>query len=186
MNRTKEAISEAFWQLLVEKTYGKITVHDVVERCQVNRNTFYYHFRDIPDLVEYTIDKWLDEVIKDHCEFISPISCLTYMAEECAKRKNAILHLYRSTKREAFMEYLSKMGIHIMRSYVDSVAKTIEISPEDQEIFIRFYKCTFVGIILDWLDEGASYDLFVFCEKIYELFWNFEENSLFPQGKKKN
>lgn len=44
MNRTKQAIVNAFWELLDEKPLSKITVKDIVERCQVNRNTFYYHF----------------------------------------------------------------------------------------------------------------------------------------------
>ena len=46
MNYTENAIKDAFWQLLEEKPYNKITVKDIVERCQVNRNTFYYHFHD--------------------------------------------------------------------------------------------------------------------------------------------
>lgn len=44
MNRTKLAIVDTFWQLLEEKPYNKITVQDIVDRCHVNRNTFYYHF----------------------------------------------------------------------------------------------------------------------------------------------
>ena len=60
MNRTKKAISDAFWQLLEEKPYNKITVQNIVECCQVNRNTFYYHFQDIPALTEYSIKYWLE------------------------------------------------------------------------------------------------------------------------------
>ena len=55
MNRTKEAIVNAFWELLEEKPYNKITVKDIVDRCQINRNTFYYHFHDIPELLESII-----------------------------------------------------------------------------------------------------------------------------------
>ena len=44
MNRTELVIAKAFWQLLEEKPYSKITVKNIVERCEINRNTFYYHF----------------------------------------------------------------------------------------------------------------------------------------------
>lgn len=64
MNRTQKAIIDAFWQLLEEKPYNKITVQSIVERCQVNRNTFYYHFRDIPSLTEHSIKDWTERVIK--------------------------------------------------------------------------------------------------------------------------
>ena len=41
---TKEIIARTFTELLEEKSMAKITVKDIVERCGVNRNTFYYHF----------------------------------------------------------------------------------------------------------------------------------------------
>lgn len=50
---TKEIIAKTFTELLDEKPMSKITVKDIVERCGVNRNTFYYHFKDIPDVVGY-------------------------------------------------------------------------------------------------------------------------------------
>ena len=43
MKKTKETIIDAFWQLLEEKPFNKITVQNIVERCALNRNTFYYH-----------------------------------------------------------------------------------------------------------------------------------------------
>ena len=44
MEQTRGAIIKAFGQLLEEKPMNKITVKDIVERCGINRNTFYYHF----------------------------------------------------------------------------------------------------------------------------------------------
>ena len=74
MNRTKQAIVNTFWQLLEEKPYSKITVQDIVDRCHVNRNTFYYHFQDIPSLAELSVEGWTDEIIKKHGVFGSPVS----------------------------------------------------------------------------------------------------------------
>ena len=46
MNRTKDAIVAAFGELLTERPLSKITVKDIVDRCEISRNTFYYHFED--------------------------------------------------------------------------------------------------------------------------------------------
>lgn len=91
MIQTKEIIKETFWELLEEKPYNKITVQDIV-----NRNTFYYHFQDIPTLMIDSIEDWMEKVIQKYGTFTSPVDCLTYMAEECMKRKKAFLHLFRS------------------------------------------------------------------------------------------
>ena len=50
---TKKAIAYAFKELLLEKPISKITINDISERCEINRQTFYYHFQDIIDLVEW-------------------------------------------------------------------------------------------------------------------------------------
>ena len=57
MKRTKELLTDTFWELLEEKAYSKITVNDIVSRCDVNRNTFYYHFQDIPSFIYFVLLK---------------------------------------------------------------------------------------------------------------------------------
>ena len=64
MSRAKDAIKDAFWSLLNEKPYSSITVKDIVSRCQVNRNTFYYHFQDIPSLLELVVKEWMDAILQ--------------------------------------------------------------------------------------------------------------------------
>ena len=55
MNKSVEKISIAFLELLEKKPFNKITVRDIVQKSNVHRNTFYYHFQDIPSLLEYLI-----------------------------------------------------------------------------------------------------------------------------------
>ena len=52
---TKRALAASLEKLLAKKPLDKITVIDIVEDCEVNRQTFYYHFRDIYDLLEWTL-----------------------------------------------------------------------------------------------------------------------------------
>ena len=55
-NFTKKAIKETFIELLDERPLNKITVKDIVEDCGINRNSFYYHFEDLPALVEEIVE----------------------------------------------------------------------------------------------------------------------------------
>ena len=50
---TKRAIGASLKNLLREKKLNKITVQDIADDCGINRQTFYYHFQDINDLVEW-------------------------------------------------------------------------------------------------------------------------------------
>ena len=62
---TRQIILHTLTELMNEKPLSKITVKDIVERCGVNRNTFYYHFRDIPDAVEAMVREELNDILKD-------------------------------------------------------------------------------------------------------------------------
>ena len=50
---TKYALENSLKKLLLQKPLNKITINDITEDCGINRMTFYYHFRDIYDLVEW-------------------------------------------------------------------------------------------------------------------------------------
>ena len=62
-NFTKIAIQQSFLRLLSQRPITKITVKDIVEDCGINRNSFYYHFQDLPQLLETVIIESADEII---------------------------------------------------------------------------------------------------------------------------
>ena len=50
---TKRALEASLKKLVKTKPLNKITVSDITDDCGINRMTFYYHFKDIYDLVEW-------------------------------------------------------------------------------------------------------------------------------------
>ena len=55
-NITKKVLAEALKELMQEKTFEKISISDICEKCQMNRKSFYYHFIDKYDLVNWIFD----------------------------------------------------------------------------------------------------------------------------------
>lgn len=126
MNHTKSSIIDAFWQLLEERPYTKITVRDIVELCQVNRNTFYYHFHDIPELLETTIKSDVDQIIQTNGHFGSPTDCLIPIVERCLIRKKAMLHIldlcqYFRHKKLNFFSLLKLIRRERLLSYMSLI-----------------------------------------------------------------
>lgn len=102
MERTKSAIIEAFQQVLEETPINKITVKTIVERCGLNRNTFYYYFAGIPELVEYHLTAMADQLIDS---FDQPVleEELQRVVRYFVQRKKSVLHIYRYYPREQFI-----------------------------------------------------------------------------------
>lgn len=169
MKKTKETIIDAFWQLLEEKPFNKITVQNIVERCHLNRNTFYYHFQDIPNLAEYTVKSWADQIIQNNYEFGSPMTCLAPLIEECNQHKKAFQHLYNSTQKDEFITYMNHVALHIVKMFMKQSSHYVLRSEQEKETLIHFYKCLMIGILIDWLETQGDYDLKPFVEQIFHL-----------------
>ncbi len=58
---TKKALAASLKKLLEKQPLSKITVTDITEDCEVNRHTFYYHFQDVYDLIDWIYE---NEAIK--------------------------------------------------------------------------------------------------------------------------
>lgn len=181
MNRTKREISEAFWLLLEEMPYSRITVKAIVDRCRLNRNTFYYYFHDIPELAEATMQSWVDEIVEKHFSFGSPQDCLIPLVEGCTARRKAILHIYRSVQREEFLRHLNGLVAHAVGVYADGVKSTIGADPETLPVLCRFYKCVGMGLVLDWLDQDMRYDMQEFLRIVCVLFQGSAHSALLKQ-----
>ena len=63
---TKRALEASLKKLLLRKPLNKITINDITEDCGVNRMTFYYHFKDIYDLVDWILVEDATEALEGH------------------------------------------------------------------------------------------------------------------------
>ena len=167
---TKEIIARTFTELLDEKPMSKITVKDIVEHCGVNRNTFYYHFRDIPDVVEFILKKKWDEILEAPQERTSITECVEEMAALIRENRKIMLNVYRSVKRDTFLIYLNDVT-----EYFNKNVHKFHLNEKEIQMLIKYYKCVFVGILMEWLDHGLDYDLAAEMRQVSELLENHPE-----------
>lgn len=167
---TKEIIFATFMEILNEKPYAKITVKDIVERCGVNRNTFYYHFRDIPDLLEFALKRDLNEILEVHKENKTIGECLEFLVERMTRNKKAMLHIYNSMQREVFVRYLERAALYVVQEFMNNAESQMGITDREKELMVKFYKCLFMGTLLDWLDHGMDWDLVEDMRQFWALY----------------
>ena len=61
----KQYIADAAERLIEEKRAKKLTVTDIVEECAITRQTFYYHFEDIPDLINWMLKQEFEKAARE-------------------------------------------------------------------------------------------------------------------------
>ena len=156
---TRRAIMESFWRLLDERPLSKISVKDIVEACGINRNTFYYHFQDIPDLIEAIAKTEADEVVQNHARVDSLEECLNIAVEFILKNRRAALHMYNSGNRDIYERYLMKICREVVENYLNTVFGDRRVSPEDHEVIAKCYSCLCFGLFIDWLNDGLKAEI---------------------------
>ncbi len=160
--KTKEIIIQTVMELLNERSFTKITVKDIVERCGINRNTFYYHFRDITDVMEFAFKREMDRIMETHLKADNVFDGLLQIVELLQENRRALLHIYRSLDRAVLQHQLDVMCEYIVSNYVLKARDYIDItklSEEDQRLMRSYQKCLLMGILLDWMENGMKEDL---------------------------
>ena len=127
---TRKAIREAFLQLLDERMLSEITVKDIVERCGINRNSFYYHYRDLPALIEEIVQEEADAVIAGHASLHDMVDCFDAVVSFVTHRKRAILHIFRSVNRDVFERYLMKTCRYFVDTYLTAALLGDPVDPK--------------------------------------------------------
>ena len=163
---TKAAIKKSFLKVLNEKPISQISVRDIAEGCGFNRNTIYYHYDDIPCLVEEIVIEAADQIIAQYTDFSSLDACLEKAVEFAIERKRSVLNIYNSSNRSVYELYLMKVCGIVVEKYIDTVFGDTHADPESREILIRFYKCECFGQIIDWLNCAMNYNI---CEQFSRL-----------------
>ena len=133
---TRQIILHTLTELMNEKPLSKITVKDIVERCGVNRNTFYYHFRDIPDAVEAMVKEELNDILKDQKAPESVSDCMEILVNAVQKNKKAMIHLYRSIQRDVFADYLDHATERVVEELINRAVGDVEMDQEDRHLYV--------------------------------------------------
>ena len=156
---TKDAIKNTFRDLLQHKSVSKITVRDIVDTCGINRNTFYYHYDSIPDLVEDIVRDITEPLVRENAPVKSLEECIELGAKVALENKRALLNIYNSSNRIVYEIYLMRLCQNVVEQYIDSVFGDAVVSEEDREILVRFYKCECFGQVIEWMNNSMSYNI---------------------------
>lgn len=155
-NFTGKAIKETFADMLEEQPLSEITVKDIVEKCGISRNTFYYHYQDIPALIEEIVKEEAQEIIRTYPTVTTIVECFDAVTAFASHRRKAIMHIYRSVNRDAFERNLMEVCQYFVQSYADTTLAQEQLALADKQTIVDFYKCVCFGLTIDWLNHGMT------------------------------
>lgn len=168
-NFTEKAIRESFIKLLNEKPLNKITVKDIVEDCGINRNSFYYHYQDVPELLNHIIEDEAQSLIDKYPTIESHEKAFEVAVEFALANKAAVMHLYNSENRDVLERNLLALCEDVIGKYIKTLFPEQKLKAEDRKVVVEVLRCELFGLIISWLNRGMSEDILAGFKRFKEL-----------------
>ena len=167
---TKTAIKAAFIRLLNERPLNKISVKSIVDICNISRNTFYYHYQDIPSLLEEIIIEAANTLTQQHDTALSMETCIESAYEFAKNNRRAVYHIYTSSHRLELEKHVDRISGEMMHSYVEEQARGLRVSEADKKLVCDLYRFGITDIFYEWLENGMKEDLEAQIRRLSLLF----------------
>lgn len=157
---TKKAIAESMKELMKKKSLKKITISDIVQNCGLNRQTFYYHFRDKYDLVNWI---YYNEVVVTFSQVSTSadwsviiLDVLNIMKKEKNFYTGALNVAGQNIFNNDFFDVTKEMLLKIVDELVDGVEEGRNMEAADRLFIADFYTYGLVGMVIQWAKSGMK------------------------------
>ena len=137
---TKRALEQSLKNLLLQKPLIKITISDIADDCGINRMTFYYHFKDIYDLVEWSCQEDAAKALAGKKTYETWQQGFEQIFEAVLAIKPFIMNVYHSVSREQVENYLYQLTYDLLEGVVEEQAAGMSVRPEDKAFIANVYK----------------------------------------------
>ena len=147
---TQKAILRAFGEMLEEMPFDKITVTALVKRCDISSNTFYYHYRDIYDLLDAWFHLELGRFTGEGTDWHTSTKAVM---RECQAHPAKIYHVFNALSRDRMEQYVFSLMDDTFFRLVQQRTENSGLPQERVEEIAAFCRYAYVGFFLQFLDR---------------------------------
>lgn len=158
-NITKRILAMGLKDLIRTRPFEKISVSDICETCEVSRKTFYYHFKDKYDLVEWIFNSEFISVLKKsetEYQWLFARALFRYFYQEREFYKAVLRFEGQNSFREYFRNFMFQFLEPFVRPVHENVAAVAvreKLNADDlEEFYVKFISDAILGAIVRWIN----------------------------------
>ena len=189
---TKKAIADSLKILTREKTFDKISVKDISEKCGINRQTFYYHFVDKFDLLEWIYQTELLDPNMEGVDFDNWYVKLKNTLETMRTDKRFYINTINHTENYIQRYLVEQAGAWFQRA-IDELDEHTRVDSQQRAFISRFFAYGVCGTIIEWASGGMQEEpeyiaqnmrkLLIHCERAAYIYATEEVVKDLPKDK---
>ena len=157
---TKKSLAESLKKAMKKKPFSKITVSEIINDCDVNRKTFYYHFEDIYALLKWMFEEEAIEVVKNFDLLIHYEEAIRFVMKYVDENDYIISCAYDSIGRDEMKRFFYTDFVGVVTAVIDEAQEKMNLKtdPEFKMYAAKFYTEAIAGMLLDWVKEKDKSD----------------------------
>lgn len=177
---TRKAIMNSFMKILKEKPFDKITINDITADCGVARMTFYYHFEDIYDMVNYIIQEKLRASVNKDFTYETWRQDYLAVYEAILTEKVFFSKIFSSIDLRVIQSYLYSFARQYVLGIIDEQTKQrgLVLNEQKREMVCSIYCYSMVGALLSWISKGMSEEPRIYVSRFCNILSGTLEVSL--------
>ena len=145
---TKQMITEKLFELLSREKSENVNVKRLVEECGISRQTFYYHLKDIIDVMEWGCRQALKDDLETGLKAESPREAITVFVTNTVNRRAAVSHLLASPHGSDFLQLMQKTVKTYLWEMFGRMFPNSRLSVADTEAVLDFFTGGITGLII--------------------------------------
>lgn len=164
----KKVIADAVRTLLIDKKKKRITVKDIVEECNITRQAFYYHFADIPELLQWMATQKAEELKLKLSKDMTEEEAMKYMLLMFINAKPEIERGIASNYGDEMGQIIQKQLQWFFREAIDEECP--DMGDFEKDLFARYHCYAVLGLLCDWTEEDTEnidrivHDICLMCD----------------------
>ena len=152
--RMKQMIADTYAALLQKKPLDKITVKELVEACQISRQTFYYHFSDVLEVLTWRVSQSVQQAVARSLEAETPEAAMEELLRMALRDRPMIRRIFQSQRRDQ-IEGIFLDGVrHYMEELIRNKAPGLPMNYTQGRVCLRYCAGGVAGLMLgDYVTE---------------------------------
>lgn len=167
-SQTKMQLANSLKEIMKKVPFHNITVQNVADHCGVNRQTFYYHFKDMFDLLEWIYQNDIfcafHEITTKNWQNV-----LLDTIKYAKMNKSFLRNTNRSLRKETIEKYLFPFINQLFVLIFDEACKNSYIKTEEKAFILKFFTHAYVNVIIQWIGNGMQEEDVFLLEKVQIL-----------------
>lgn len=156
INTTKKKLADALKLLMSERAFEKITIQDIVDMCGMNRRTFYYHFKDIYELLDWFYHEEALEQLEINSTYESWHNELLYLFHYLEANKKITICVFKSLGRGYLEDFVYKSVFRVVKNIVYDMAADLEVKEAQKDFTAHYYSVSLVGVLTHWIQADFT------------------------------